>query len=148
MRGREKEDISQLWDRIEVSPTGCLLWVGYVSEYGYGKVRGASGRLMMVHRIVYEAVKGKIPRGLFLDHLCRVRNCVNPRHLEPVTLRENILRGAGPTAMNARKTKCLRGHKFEGSNLYRRWDGGRGCRKCDAIRREKRKIRLLEAANQ
>ncbi len=63
-------------------------------------------------------VVGQIPSGLTLDHLCRVRNCVNPAHLEPVTHRENTLRGDGVTAINARKTSCHRGHPFAGENLY------------------------------
>lgn len=71
----------------------------------------------MSHRIVYEALIGQIPSGMVLDHLCRVRNCVNPQHLEPVTNRANILRGNTPSAENARKTHCQNGHLLAGDNL-------------------------------
>ena len=74
--------------------TGCWLWVGGGNGKGYGKFRPeSSGRNMRAHRFAYEHFVGKIPAGMQLDHLCRVRCCVNPQHLEPVTCRENIIRG-------------------------------------------------------
>ena len=84
----------------------CWQWLG-PTQCGYGFVwRGRSGRY--AHRVVYERERGSIPDGMTLDHLCRNRDCVNQDHLEPVTLRENILRGDGPPAHNARKTHCDR----------------------------------------
>lgn len=64
------------------------------------------------HTFAYRIVVGHVPNGLELDHLCRVRHCVNPNHLEPVTRKENVLRGAGISAQNSRKVYCKRGHKF------------------------------------
>ena len=85
---------------------------------------------MGAHRIVYELIKGKIPEGLFIDHLCRVRNCVNPDHLEPVTHEENIRRGiGGVNAINRAKTHCLKGHPLSGENMQMR-NGARVCLTC------------------
>jgi hypothetical protein len=78
-------------------------------------------------------VNGPIPDGLHLDHLCKVRNCVRPSHLEAVTPRENVMRSDGVASLNARKTHCKRGHPFSGRNLYVRPNGERACRKCDLM---------------
>lgn len=106
-----KDPIATIEERIVPIPfSGCLVWTGATSQ-GYGLlVRG--GRQMKVHRVYYEHHKG--PIGPFvLDHLCRVRCCVNPDHLEPVTNHENIIRGEGPTAVNSRKTHCPKGHEYD-----------------------------------
>ena len=79
-----------------------------------------AGKCIAVHRLVYELFVGSIPVGLTLDHLCRVRHCVNPAHLEPVTLAENTLRGEGPTAVNSRKTHCPKGHPYDVMDSGRR----------------------------
>jgi hypothetical protein len=91
---------------------------------------------MLAHRFVYEQLGGLIPPGLQLDHRCRLRACVNPAHLEPVTARENLLRGATVTAANAAKTHCHAGHVFDDENTYRRgeWRYCRPCRR-QAMRR-------------
>ena len=90
-----------------------------------------------VERVAYEMVVGPIPDGLQIDHLCRVRNCVNPDHLEPVTPRENTMRGYSIQAQNARKTHCIHGHPFEG-NTYARPDGNRECAVCKKARNDAR----------
>ena len=99
----------------QVTESGCWVWTkGQVN--GYGRIR-VNGRSTYVHRLVYELFVGPIPEGLILDHLCRVRPCCNPYHLQPVTNKENILRGESPPAQQARKTHCCNGHELSGKNV-------------------------------
>lgn len=120
-------------EKIKVNPdTGCWEWTGYRDPAGYGRIR-RGGTVAYVHRVAREIHRGPIPAGLQLDHLCRVRHCANPDHLEPVTARENILRGEGQAAVNAAKTHCAQGHALSGENLY--IHPGRGFRLCRACRR-------------
>ena len=121
--------------------TPCILWP-LVSEQGYGRTR-VGGRKVMAHRFIYEIARGKVPPGLVLDHLCRNRSCVNPDHLEPVTHRENILRGVGQCAINAVKTHCKNGHELTPENTYRQ-ARGRGCRKCKSDRSKKYRERAQQ----
>ncbi len=109
----------------------CWLWTAYIAKNGYGRFN-ANGSPEWAHRVSYRISGLKIPRGLELDHLCRVRNCVRPSHLEPVTNRENSLRGESVSAKNARKTHCINGHAFVGANVYFRPGPNkkRDCRKC------------------
>jgi hypothetical protein len=131
-----------LFTRIaaKISPepnSGCWLWTGCLGSHGYGQVRVLSGTTI-VHRILYEQKYGLVPQGLELDHLCRVRCCVNPDHLEPVTRRENILRGIAPSAKQARQTHCMHGHKFTFTNTYvyrTKWGVARKCKICTSIRK-------------
>lgn len=94
---------------------------------------GQAGRMVLVHRWSYTHLVGEIPEGRQLDHLCRVRNCVNPAHLEPVPAKINTHRGMSPAALNLRKTHCLNGHPFDEENT--RWY--RGTRNCRACQRER-----------
>lgn len=119
----------------------CWLWKGYVGPNGYGMM-SVNGRPTPAHRAVYEAFVGPIPRGLSLDHLCRVRACVNPAHLEPVSQGENIRRGLSPGAISVRTNKCFRGHEFSASNTRYHGDGGRVCRLC---RREAKRAWLKKS---
>jgi hypothetical protein len=110
---------------------GCWFWEGPLTSDGrYGRLNVPRLGEQMAHRVAYRIFVGEIPEGLTLDHLCGVTRCVNPAHLEPVTMRENVLRGNAPSAQNARKTCCLRGHEFTQDNTYRFPDGRRGCRRC------------------
>jgi hypothetical protein len=111
---------------------GCWLWGGPPASTGYGQVRW-EGRPRHTHRLVYELLVGPVPEGLVLDHKCRTRLCVNPEHLEPVTHRENILRGVGLTAVHARKTHCPAGHAYSPSNT-RIYGGKRHCLACQRER--------------
>lgn len=106
----------------------CWEWTATRSEGGYGRYNH-EGRLQAAHRVVWELLVGPIPKGHTLDHLCRNRGCVNPDHLEPVTMRENTLRGYGISAENARKTHCKNGHLFDADNTY--YEGTwRRCKAC------------------
>lgn len=107
--------------------TECIRWTGKFYATGYGRVG-----YKMAHRLVYEKEVGPIPDGLQIDHLCRNRWCVNSEHLEPVTIKENVLRGEGFAAINKRKTHCNSGHEFTVANTYIRKDRPqrRECRIC------------------
>lgn len=109
--------------------TPCFPWPGFRNRDGYAKV-SMRGKCFSVHRLVYENVKGKIPHGLTIDHLCRNRHCINPDHMEAVTARENTLRGNCPAALNKRRSHCLHGHPLFGDNLILDKDDQRGCKKC------------------
>ena len=122
------KDREKFFDRVEVSATGCWLWVGMLEKDGYGRFY-MDRRYHRAHRVAYQMFGGVIPDGLVLDHICRVRNCVNPLHLRVVTHKENILCGEGVPAKNARKTHCKRGHELSGWNL-KIVPGGRACREC------------------
>lgn len=136
----------RFWAKVDRRRSdGCWLWTGSKNRGGYGTIT-VNGHTRAVHRVAYELLVGPIPDGLQLDHLCRVRHCVNPAHLEPVTQRENILRGQGLAAANAAKTHCLRGHPFDGSNTYV-WRGKRFCRACNREHQRKVAARAREAAS-
>lgn len=107
--------------------SGCWIWTGYGERYG---VFNIYGKQFLAHRFVYELEKGPIPEGLTIDHLCRTTHCVNPRHLEAVTMQVNTLRGVSIVAQNAKKTHCKNGHLLEGKNLFISKDGSRHCRTC------------------
>lgn len=147
MRRRCKPLEDRLWAKVRVLPSGCWEWTGHTS-HGYGKIsRGRRGEGMVgTHVAAYELVVGLVPRGLQLDHLCRVRRCCNPAHLEPVTCRENLRRGNGWSGRHYRKTHCPAGHPLDGANLsrYHLRRGERKCLTCHAARERRRKARLRE----
>lgn len=115
----------------------CWLWTASRDRYGYGQVR-IGGKQKRAHRVAYELLVGPIPSGLQVDHLCRVRHCVNPAHMELVTSRVNTLRGQSLQAINAQKTHCKRGHEFTPANtqIYGTW---RRCRACWSARRNEKR---------
>lgn len=120
--------------------TECILWKGQTfTTHGntYGIVGGKD--FVLAHRYVYEKEVGIIPKDFVIDHLCRNGLCVNPKHLEAVTNIENIMRGNGAPAINARKTHCVRGHELSGDNLYNRRSGKRACRTCGNLYNASRK---------
>lgn len=110
----------------------CWLWKPLGSVHGYGQFTFA-GRVRLAHRVAHEIFIGPIPPGLTVDHLCNVRPCVNPRHLEAVTRAENLRRARtweNGASFQREKTHCPKGHPYSGDNLYLRPDGARGCRAC------------------
>lgn len=109
--------------RVQQRPDGCWEWLGHIDRAGYGGYK-SGGHYWMAHRFAYETLVGPIPEGLEIDHLCRVRACVNPDHLEPVTHTVNIRRRFTDY------THCVNGHEFTEANTYTRPSGHRDCRIC------------------
>lgn len=118
----------------------CWLWTANRWSDGYGVFHiKKDGRKTTIgaHIWSYRSSIGPFTDGLTLDHLCRVRHCVRPSHLEPVSSRENILRGTSWSAINARLTNCRRGHPFDDANTY--VDGtSRVCRECRRLAARRR----------
>ena len=117
---------------------GCWTWTGRTSKNGYGRIL-VDGREVAAHRLVYQVFIGSVGKRTKLDHKCCNPACVNPSHMEPVSNKRNTLKGTGPTAVNARKTHCKRGHPLSGRNLATRKTTRKGkpvqfraCRACAA----------------
>lgn len=130
---RSPSNIERFWARITHDESGCWLWDAADPSNGYGKFN-LHGSVRYAHRVSYELLVEPIPAGLVLDHLCRVRHCVNPAHLEPVTHRVNILRGTAPSAIKAHATTCDEGHPLPPREPGRK----RVCRECRNAYRRKR----------
>lgn len=125
------------WSKVDQSnPDDCWPWTGQISDNGYGMFGGSGA-----HRAAYRFAVGPIDAEV-LDHRCHEsaecqlgdacphRRCCNPAHLKPSTQQDNALRGYGPTAINAKQTRCPQGHPYDDVNTYWRPKGGRGCRAC------------------
>lgn len=123
---------------VPIPETGCWIWMRTMDiTTGYGRFYDM-GKRRMAHRAAFEAVRGPIPDGLTIDHLCRERMCVNPDHLEPCTRGENTMRGRTISAANLAKTHCKRGHEFTTDNtrFYGKHNNGRRrhCKECSRIK--------------
>lgn len=129
--------------RVErVTESGCWIWMGEQLPSGYGRMNHVRKTARaLAHRVSYEHFRGPIPAGLQLDHLCRVRICCNPWHLDAVTPQVNFLRGMAPSAVAWRTARCQAGHALVGENvsLYQMVSGrqGRRCRTCQRRRMAK-----------
>lgn len=133
---------ARFWAKVQINhPDECWPWLACRMKDGYGVFR-LGGELKKAHRIAYELIKGEIPEGLQLDHICRNTSCVNPSHLEAVTCRENVLRSDNTASKNARKTHCKYGHGFSKQNTFWHPDGRRECRICRRLARRKAKQAL------
>lgn len=132
------EAVRRFWSCVDKG-SDCWTWRAGLNGDGYGQFQ-QDGKKYRAHRLAYTLVVGPVPGELVLDHLCRNRACVNPRHLEPVSNRTNVLRGEGLTAQQARQTHCVNGHPFDAKNT--RMEGRRRrCRACGAAKQLRYKAR-------
>lgn len=111
-RDTEPLPMEKFINAIRVLPNSCWQWQNSLATFGYGKF-WIGNTQFMAHRFAWWVFRGAIPKGLQIDHLCRNRGCVNPDHMEPVTIKENVLRGVGTSAINKRKTHCKNGHAYD-----------------------------------
>lgn len=124
----------RLWPRLDWQPNGCWNWTGATNSGGYGVIK-ISGRSCQAHRIAYELINGSIPKDMEIDHLCRNSLCCHPYHLEPVTHKENIIRGKSG-ALRTPITHCIHGHEYTKENTLYLKSGQRRCRQCNNIWRK------------
>jgi hypothetical protein len=142
--GNARTLAERFWRHVVRDPdTECWIWTGGLHWSGYGRLAIKNGPNLRAHRVAYELLVGPIPEGLDLDHVkargCERRDCCNPAHLEPVTRRENLLRGETISARNAAKTHCPAGHPYTTDNTYY-YQGRRSCATC--VRERVRKARV------
>lgn len=143
----KRNTIGSLLSKVEIwQGIDCWLWPGLLTKGGYAVV-SYQGKMQCLHRIIYSYFKGPIPEGYELDHICRIRHCCYPEHLEPVTRQENQRRGKGTApgtvaaAAKARaETHCRQGHEFTPENTRVNSIGRRRCRTCERIV-ESRRVR-------
>lgn len=147
------DSIARFWGHVDLSGPipnarpdlgACWLWTGSLNNGGYGRHYITRRTQVAAHRLSYELNVGPIPDGLTIDHLCKVQRCVNPQHLEPVTMAENILRADGFSGVHARKTHCSNGHPFTPGNILKpppKRPTRRYCRQCYNAYRSARNAR-------
>lgn len=124
--------VERALSNVEKNDKGCWLWKGSLTVRGKYAQMNIRGRVVRVHRWLYQKLKKKVSRRLDLDHTCRVRHCINPEHLEPVTRKVNLARGVGGKPWS----RCAQGHDVLGDNVYTRPGSGRKeCFTCKRARR-------------
>lgn len=134
-------NVDQFWTRVDKTET-CWLWTASKTTAGYGNLT-LDGKQDYAHRVSYRLMVGPIPAGLHVDHLCRVRHCVNPEHLEVVTHAENVRRGLAPFGVI--RTECKRGHDITNpANVRVTAKGSKQCLVCHQMRVDTRAAKRRE----
>lgn len=128
--------LERMADKFTVDD-GCWLWTSSLTPFGYGRIQAGVGVTFLAHRVMYALFVGPIPSGYQIDHLCKVRNCVNPGHLEAVTPHENVMRSSGVAAANVLKTHCPQGHLYDEANTDLKSSSVSIKRRCRTCNRDK-----------
>lgn len=135
--------VDRFWGYIDADGD-CWRWKGFCIPTGYGYFMVHTiypkRRNIGVHRLAWQMLVGTIPPKMTIDHMCKVRNCVNPSHMRLLTRAANTMAGSSVPAMNERKTECKRGHPFDSSNTVIDNRGYRQCRICNRLRHEPKDI--------
>nr|WTB35078.1 HNH endonuclease [Streptomyces sp. NBC_00830] len=131
------QDEQRFWSYVSKTENGCWPWQGALDQ-GYGSF-SLKGTNLRAHRVAYTVARGELPEDKVLDHLCRNRPCVNPDHLELVTVQVNTLRGEGPSAQAAKATHCPQGHPYDEQNTWLERGRKRHCRTCNKLRQQARR---------
>ena len=142
VRGHPAPAETRFWEKVNKTET-CWLWTAGTAGAGYASFWNGTRRTY-AYRFAYELLVGPIPEGLTLDHLCRRRDCVNPAHCEPVSIRENTRRGQNPRNVAHLTDTCKRGHDLNDSWVSPA--GSRACRACHRDRQAARMARKRKAA--
>lgn len=129
--GRKGNSIIDFMNKVHKDDNDCWIWKGYIDKDGYGTFSYRS-KEMRAHRWSYMHFVGSLDNNLTIDHICNVRACVNPKHLQQIPIKDNILRGSGPSARNAKKTHCRHGHAFADNNVVHD-KKQRRCRECSRL---------------
>ena len=140
----------RFWSKVRLKTKDeCWEWTGNLNPTGYGLFFVEVGQTVPAHRYSYELLRGEIPPGYCIDHLCRNHSCINPNHLEAVTPRENTLRGNAPNILLYHSDRCSRGHLFTPENTYEH-HGSRICKTCKKMHNEesKKKKKIQQVARQ
>lgn len=124
---------------IRLNENGCWLWVGKLNKNGYSTLSHMD-QTVSGHRLSFETFRYKIPKNKVIDHICRVTACVNPEHLDAVSIKDNNRRAKN---LNREKTHCKRGHEYTNENTYvehnNKGHTSRQCRKCNALNARRRR---------
>jgi len=129
------DPLARFWSKVSIQDNGCWLWLGYLNNKGYGKL-SVNLQPVYAHRFAFEQFRGPIPPDKEIDHTCRNHACVNPRHMDIVTTKEN-----GDRGRVARWTGyCIRGHPWDADNTYINPNTGHSmCRTCHREKEYQRK---------